>query len=127
MALLPLTKGFRRSIGVDDSAAIVDGFLELTDDLNQILMRWSDVGPVAYVEAEYFGGVGEQHAQVWDRGTTSFGPLHVDEGEDFPDAGSPISQALRYLGVRVHDDIDEFDAVGLARYRDTDDWPAMTP
>jgi hypothetical protein len=26
------------------------------------------LGPVAYVEADYFGGAGTQTAQVWDQG-----------------------------------------------------------
>ncbi|MET8030591.1 hypothetical protein [Streptomyces avermitilis] len=33
--------------------------------------------PVAYVEADYFGGVGEQQAAVWDGETIALGPLHV--------------------------------------------------
>ncbi|AGM08477.1 hypothetical protein [Amycolatopsis keratiniphila] len=79
-------------------------------------------GAVAYVEAEYFGGAGTQSAQVWERGETVLGPLHVDEDEPDPADGSPISQALRRLGVLKGDHFDEFDAVGLGRHRYTDDW-----
>ena len=49
-------------------------------------------------------------------------PLLVAVGERPPTAGSPISQALRALGVRRGTHFDEFDAVGLGRCRDTEDW-----
>lgn len=82
----------------------------------------SEHGAVAYVEAEYFGGAGTQSAQVWEGGETVLGPLHVDEDEPVPADGSPISQALRRLGVLKGDHFDEFDAVGLGRHRYTDGW-----
>ncbi|MEU8412035.1 hypothetical protein AB0C24_04570 [Amycolatopsis japonica] len=86
------------------------------------LAECSEHGAVAYVEAEYFGGAGTQFAQVWEGGETVLGPLHVDEDEPDPADGSPISQALRRLGALKGDHFDEFDAVGLGRHRDTDDW-----
>ncbi|MFC9289815.1 hypothetical protein ACFT0E_24705, partial [Streptomyces sp. NPDC057052] len=72
--------------------------------------------------AEYFGGVGEQRAAVWDGGTIVWGPLHVEEGQAFPPAGSPISQALRRLGVVAGAGEDEFSAVELDRYRHGEAW-----
>ncbi|WP_340687362.1 hypothetical protein LCL61_14860 [Amycolatopsis coloradensis] len=86
------------------------------------LAECSEHGAVAYVEAEYFGGAGTQSAQVWDGGERVLGPLHLAEGEAAPAGGSPISQALRRLGVVKGDHFDEFDAVGLGRHRDTRDW-----
>lgn len=79
-------------------------------------------GPVAYVEAEYFGGVGEQAAAVWDGGALVLGPLHEPEGQPSPPAGSPISQALRRLGVEAGAGEDEFTAAGLGRHRDVEGW-----
>jgi hypothetical protein len=70
--------------------------------------RLSDAGPVAWVEAEYFGGVGEQHAVVWRHGV----------GEEV----GTINAALQALGVRRSGDHDEFDTLGLGRYRATADW-----
>lgn len=38
----------------------------------------------------------------------------------------PINEALRLIGVTLAaPDVDEFEAVGLARYRHTDDWLKM--
>ncbi|KPH98191.1 hypothetical protein ACFZDP_32140 [Streptomyces mirabilis] len=76
------------------------------------------------MEAEYFGGVGEQQAAVWADGAVVLGPLRVLEGQPFGSAGSPISQALRRLGVVADAATDEFATVGLDRHRDSEDWIA---
>ncbi|GAA3882394.1 hypothetical protein GCM10022243_53760 [Saccharothrix violaceirubra] len=86
------------------------------------LAAWSANGPVAHVDADFFGGLGTQYAQVWHLGEVVLGPLHAAEGEPTPEAGSPISQALRRLGAVKGDHVDEFDAVGLGRHRRTDHW-----
>lgn len=94
-----------------------------------VLAAWSAVDPVAYVEAEYFGGVGSQFAAVWRGGTLVLGPLILGEDEPRPAAGwSPISQALRHLGVTADGHYDEFDAIRLGRHRHVEDWiPARPP
>ncbi|MFF3343183.1 hypothetical protein [Streptomyces flavidovirens] len=53
------------------------------EGFEKTLSDWSTAGPVAYVEAEYFGGVGEQKAAVWYGGTIVLGPLHVQAGRHF--------------------------------------------
>jgi hypothetical protein len=87
-----------------------------------MLATWSHSGPVAYVEADYFGGTGQQRAVVWDAGRLALGPLNIGVNEAFPAEGSPISRALRHLGAQRGKLGDEFDAVGLLRHRDTEDW-----
>jgi len=72
---------------------------------------WSAAGPIAYVEAEFWAGDGEQNATVWNLGEIVLGPLSSAEGVPFPTAGSPISQALRRLGAVTNGNFDEFDAV----------------
>ncbi|MBL7258952.1 hypothetical protein [Paractinoplanes lichenicola] len=86
------------------------------------LAEWSAEDPIAYVEAEYWAGTGLQYATVWHRGEVVFGPLFKDEDEPLPAEGSPISQALRRLGVSALGHYDEFDAAGLGRHRGTEDW-----
>lgn len=87
------------------------------------LAAWSAVGPVAYVEAEYFAGDGSQFAVVWHDGALTLGPLYRGEDDPPPDRGcSPISQALRRLGAVAGERFDEFDAVGLGLHRDVDGW-----
>jgi hypothetical protein len=86
-----------------------------------VLAEWSLRGPVALVEAEFFGGVGSQRAQVWEQGRSVLGPLVLDEDDPAPDV-TPISLALRRLGVEKGEHHDEFDAVGLGRHRTTSAW-----
>ena len=57
------------------------------------------------VVAEYFGGIGEQAACV-------------NQGNELVEiGGNKINDALRYLGVVKVADKDEFDVLGLARFR----------
>ncbi|SBT90344.1 hypothetical protein GA0115233_101781 [Streptomyces sp. DI166] len=124
LSLMPLTDALRDALAGGDNAG-TEGFWRLPAGLAGAASAWSATGPVAYVEAEYFGGTGEQHAVVWDRGALALGPLHVEEGQSTPAVGSPISQALRRLGVVVGGgDEDEFAAVGLGRRRSTSAWLA---
>ena len=93
-----------------------------------VLAAWSVVDPVAYVEAEYFGGIGSQFVAVWQGGTLVLGPLVLTEDEPWPAPGwSPISQALRHLGVSVDGHYDEFDAIDLGRHRHVEDWVPTRP
>ncbi|GAB1333372.1 hypothetical protein [Streptomyces sennicomposti] len=121
LSLMPMTRALFDSVA-DGSWAGALGFWRLPEGFEKTLAAWSAGGPVAYVEAEYFGGVGEQRAAVWDGGSLVLGPLYVEERQPFPPAGSPISQALRRLGVVASAGQDEFSAVGLDRHRHGEAW-----
>jgi hypothetical protein len=126
LSLLPMTDELFDAVTIADAPAL-DGFWKAPAGFASALTACSVSGPVAYVEAEYFGGAGTQSAQVWDGGKVALGPLKQAEGEQSPAAGSsPISQALRHLGAVTGDHFDEFDAVGLNRHRDTQDWLPTT-
>ncbi|MEH0509416.1 hypothetical protein QA942_37580 [Streptomyces sp. B21-106] len=123
LSLLPMTDALFDSLseGVDTGAL---GFWRLPGGFAKTLADWSTAAPVAYVEAEYFGGVGEQQAVVWDGGAIVLGPLRVPEGRPLPPAGSAISQALRRLGVVAGAGEDEFTALGMERHRHVEGWIA---
>jgi hypothetical protein len=93
----------------------------LTADAEDAAGRAAAHGPVVYAEAEYFGGVGDQHAVVWQGERAE-----VFESE-MPGA---INTALQALGVRrtsspwTGEEQDEFDSVGLGRHRTTEEWTA---
>jgi hypothetical protein len=98
-------------------------FLPLTDEgsagLPAVLLKlYSRLGsrqPVAYIEAEYFGGSGAQaHVLI--------SPNGVDAGFNVSD--DAINDALAWLGVQPHDGKDRFDTVGLGKHRETDSWLA---
>jgi hypothetical protein len=120
LSLLPMTDVL---FDVDTTGvSLPEGLWKVPAALGRTLAACSANGPVAYIEAEFFGGIGEQHAQVWDNGAVVLGPLHLGENEPIPPTGTPISHALRRLGVAKGNHYDEFDAVGLGRHRDTEDW-----
>ncbi|WP_326556592.1 hypothetical protein [Micromonospora sp. NBC_01796] len=130
LSLLPMTDEFRDEVG-DGSPVVPAGFEFMPGGFDRTLMSWSAGGPVAYVEAEYFGGVGTQCAAVWHGGTLVYGPCAEpplprtrDEplGRRTASTRSPISAALHRLGVVRGEHDDEFAAVGLGRHRDLDDW-----
>ncbi|MET9598772.1 hypothetical protein [Streptomyces sp. NPDC006459] len=123
LSLMPMTNALFDSVAEGGDVGTL-GFWRLPGGFDETLAAWSAGGPVAYVEAEYFGGVGEQRAAVWNGGSLVLGPLYLEEGEPFPPAGSPISQALRRLGVVAGAGEDEFSAVGLDRHRDGEAWIA---
>jgi hypothetical protein len=86
--------------------------------LNGALARFarllSETGPVAYVETDYFGGAGDQAATVFLRGERVLRRARARSG--------PVDAALRMVGVAATGFQDEFDTLGLGRYRETGAW-----
>jgi len=121
LSLLPMTNEVVDAVSEGSTARSL-GFWRLPAGFERVLAEWSAVGPVAYVEAEYFGGVGEQRAVVWADGAVALGPL-----DDQAMRLSPISQALRRLGATSGPGQDEFTAVGLDRHRHNDGWLSSSP
>ena len=121
LSLLPMTNEVVDAVP-DGSTARSLGFWRLSAGFERVLAEWSAAAPVAYVEAEYFGGVGEQRAVVWADGAVVLGPL-----DEQAMRLSPISQALRRLGATSGPGQDEFTAVGLDRHRHNDGWLSSSP
>jgi hypothetical protein len=119
--LVPMTDAVFDAVN-DGTPAGLPGFWKLPGGLGRLLCSWSARGPVAYVEAEYFGGAGTQSAAVWDGGGLALGPVVMGEAEPVPAAGTPVSQALARIGVVRGGHRDEFEAAGLGQKRDTGDW-----
>lgn len=71
----------------------------------------SKAATLAFVSAGYFGGEGDQTAAVFARGQCIASAV-------------TINRALELLGVSAADGMDEFDTVGLGRYRKTGRWAA---
>lgn len=90
-----------------------EGIEELPPALRSLCAALSAHGPVAYVEAEIFGGSGTQAHALFPAGGTD---ALVSVSED------AINSALEWLRVLPLDGKDRFDTVGLAKHRDTDSW-----
>jgi len=93
----------------DPNAPIVEPFFLMTPHVLERLA--SALGVFAYIETEYLGGSGTQRAGAW-RGTKTL--VTPREG-----SGS-VNAALAALGVTRGAALDEWDAVGLVRFRTMD-------
>jgi hypothetical protein len=94
-----------------------EGTEQLPQALEKICLALSRNGNSAYVEAEYFGGTGTQASVVFRNGRIELGPL-VSE--------SAINQAVAALGALKGSSHDEFEALGLGKYRETDGWLSLS-
>lgn len=65
----------------------------------------------AIINTDYFGGVGEQFAVVYENGETIM-----------PTKEGAINEALKMLGVKCVKNLDEFDSICLGNYRNFDDY-----
>jgi hypothetical protein len=121
-----------RSFGLT-SIPLVQGIAGQCDDLSELLdiagsvsdrpllncrvvhhlMRLIAPEPLfAVIETDYFGGLGDQAAAVYRGDTEVMAPAIGAIG--------PNNQALRHLGVRGTEGMDEFDTVGLGPLRYVD-------
>lgn len=113
VALVPL--------GVDARKALHLPFLPLTDKENQglsvqlheLCQRLSLDCSLAYIEAEFFGGVGMQAHALYAAGKSLGLPL-ISE--------AALNDAIRFVGSPSGESMDEFDTAGLGLHRDTDSW-----
>lgn len=90
-------------------------FTHLPEGLVPHLRELSRRGRVAYVEAEYHGGDGEQRSIVWNDG---------EVWREAEESSFAINSALVSLGVARAEGADPFDTLGLGRHRSVDDWIA---
>jgi hypothetical protein len=90
LSLVPMTDAFFAAVTVA-GAPRLDGFWKAPAGFGSILAACSANGPVAYIEADFFGGVGTQSARVWDGGQVVLGPLHsVGTGKKDRLPGEPL-------------------------------------
>lgn len=122
-ALLPLTRAFVQGLADYGSGRSVPQPIEgLPNGLQLLALQLSSHEPVAYAETSYFGGDGGQEAIVWNRGALAFSPATEGYKQAWPNTS--ISQALRMIGVKAQNGMDEFDTVSLSRHRETSEWAA---
>jgi hypothetical protein len=102
--------------------AVYYEFDRLTNALECVLLAVSKKGAVGYVEANYHGGTGFQKAIAWKDEQRIFGP--AESSELWTANGMKITGAingmLAAIGVWTRSPADEFDMLGLGKYRDTE-------
>ncbi|MGN6547516.1 MAG: hypothetical protein ACTHK7_20860 [Aureliella sp.] len=90
-----------------------DQFMLLTEGFRTLLQTLSRNGQLAYVETEYFGGIGGQGALVCRDGVEVMPPEWARSGT--------IDNALQLIGLARGVFADEFAAAGFAAVRDNED------
>lgn len=104
----------------------------IIDDVNDNKIVWTELGAnilatphipnfkkwrvdktVAKITTDYFGGMGEQSAKLFVNNEKVF---------DGDDTHGPINKVLKRLGVVRESGLDEFDTVGLGKYRSNYDF-----
>ena len=91
------------------------------EGLDELIAQLSMAGKVGYIETDYFGGRGGQKAEVWLDGKSIF-DRSIAPGDESGWPNTPISQALRLMGVTSEPGKDEFDTLGLGVHRSTEKW-----
>jgi len=71
---------------------------------------------VAVISTDYFGGFGDQSATLLVNQNVEY------EGDTAQGDRSPINEALKRMGVFSENDDDEFDTIGLGKYRSNQDF-----
>jgi hypothetical protein len=132
IALVPVTEVLQEEIDggrLPQSSDANTMFYELSNALECVCIDCSANGAVAYVEIEYFGGLGFQTTAVWDAGDIIFGPYKAGDEPGEPNmvmnpplSEMPCNKALRLLGVKSRQGKDEFATVGLDTRRRTEQW-----
>lgn len=67
---------------------------------------------VAEISTDYFGGMGDQSASLYVNGKLSF-----SASDQIDPSSEPINEVLRLMGVKKKGNMDEFDTIGLGKYR----------
>lgn len=97
---------FEHSAEADDAPDFTE--LDYFDaSVRELMENYSQGTKLAYVETNYFGGTGTQAGILYENGK----PAAPKSGE------GAINALLKELGVRREPDKDEFDMLGLGKYR----------
>lgn len=115
LVLIPVTDSLFDEIAASATQGhdLVQGFEKLSTTLVEWLREVSEQTLVAYVEAEFWGGIGAQSAVMWEKREVVFQSMNSQDA---------INQVLQLFGIKVKGAIDEFAAVNLGRNRFTDHW-----
>jgi hypothetical protein len=93
--------------------------IELFEGTNydEKLLQWlkikSKKSLIAYISAEYFGGMGVQSIKIFE---------NEDIIEDIKNQDNAINHTLEYFGLKKDKNKDQFELVGLSKHRNTEDW-----
>ena len=118
--IIPLTRALK------DEAAGEPAFegLSIPEPLAEKAKAASENGAVGYIEGDYPQSCNHQGAVLWTKGALSFGPEIDDTAWDPRETNEdrPVNKVFRTLGLSAAGFDDEWDAAGLTRHHDTEEW-----
>lgn len=119
---------FKNKYGPNYSDSVLKPYEELTKEIRKTLKELSFKGKCAYIETDYFGGLGVQISEAWYNGERIIGPLISFDGIKKPKIPSgailvedSINETLKTIGIYKHEGKDEFDSIRLGWYRSNDE------
>lgn len=119
---------FEANHGRNYSDTVLEPYKEFTSEARKVLKELSFKGKCAYIETNYFGGLGSQRSEAWHNGKRILGPLMSLDGVRkslIPPGATLVEEAinetLEAIGVYRHEGKDEFDALRLGWYRSNDE------
>ena len=113
LSLIPFTTELFDEINKLTISKPIGKFDYLTDNIEIELLKHFGNVKIAYIEADYFGGKGEQIAIIWENKKR----IYLSDFGDYE-----INKVLKDFGVIADNGKDEFDTVGLGRNRRTKEW-----
>jgi hypothetical protein len=116
IGIIPLSHDLYDEINNFESADEVESFIYLNSNIQTQILQLIKKGVIAYIEADYSGGIGEQEAILWNDGVKTM---------YYKNRLGAINSILRRLGVSASNEMDEFDTVDLGRNRSVDEWLEM--
>ncbi|WP_417888128.1 hypothetical protein [Zunongwangia sp.] len=111
--MIPMTDELFDEINEMESSSGIATFEFLTENIEQKTIETIGNRELAYVESEFFGGQGGHIGVIWRNGKRDF----LTESDK-----SSMNKILKLLGVKRSLLKDEFDTIGLAENRHTEDW-----
>ncbi len=79
--------------------------------------EWGKGKTIAKISTDYFGGPGHQTAKLFIDNNKVY-----DASDEFEYKEAPINGVLKMIGVIAKPGSDEFDTIGLSRYRSNNDF-----
>lgn len=87
----------------------------------QNIKKFSKDKLVAKISTDYFGGIGGQSAKLFDNNKMIFnGQDEYNDGKTY--YTQPINEVLKLMGISRKFGMDEFDTIGIGRYRSNNDF-----
>jgi len=113
IALIPMTDDLFNEINDYRVNNNIDGYEYLTTDIESEIIETINIGLIAYIEVEYFGGTGVQNGILWKNKKRIF---------EHSGTKAVVNSILQQFGITRSKSRDEFETVGLNRHRYTEDW-----